>query len=190
MEPGWVCRIFRDWAVCCAGLLAVGGQPAAAAPQVPTAGGARLDQLPQQWRDDRGDRLPLASLVGHRVILTMAYATCHKFCPATISNLGRLQQALDARGEQVDFVIVGYDPDSDGPATWHRYRAHRHLNRSNWHFLTGTPDATAQLARQLGFEFWKYDDHVMHDVRVVVFDAHGVLANAIGSGTRDWSAVL
>jgi len=113
-----------------------------------------LGELPQSWHDDRSRDLVLAGLRGHRVILTMAYATCHRLCPATMDEFKRMQRVVDARGEIVDFVIVGYDPKNDSPAVWHQYRLSRGLNRDNWHFLSGSHAATLQLARQLGFPFW------------------------------------
>ncbi len=166
-------------------LLVVGG-PSTAAP----AAGPGLGQLPQKWLDDERRETPLAGLVGRRVVLTMAYVDCHRICPTTIARLERLQQQLDARGEPAEFVVVGYDPKNDTPAAWHRFRASRRLQRSNWHFLSGSTGDTSLLARQLGFGFWKYDDHVVHDLRVVVFDAHGVVTRQIGPDNRDWLAVL
>jgi cytochrome oxidase Cu insertion factor (SCO1/SenC/PrrC family) len=154
------------------------------------ASAARLEQLPQQWRDDDGKAAAFADWAGHRIVLTMAYVECRKFCPTTLANLQRLQRQLDARGETADFVVVGYDPLADSPAAWHRYRARHGLQRANWHFLSGSRDDTERLARQLGFGFWKYDDHVVHDSRVVVFDAHGALKAEAGPGTTDWLAVL
>jgi cytochrome oxidase Cu insertion factor (SCO1/SenC/PrrC family) len=136
----------------CAGLLSAWGA---------LAGGAvatRLDQLPQQWRDDDGASLAFTDLLGQR-------------------------------GEQASFVIVGYDPDNDDPASWHQYRLNRQLERSNWHFLTGTPAATERLARQLGFDFWTYDTHVMHGSRLVIFDAHGQLRAALSPVSGDWPAL-
>lgn len=150
----------------------------------------RLAQLPQGWRDDRGESFELTGLVGHRVILTMAYASCHQICPQTIDGLRRLQKKLDARGESADIVVVGYDPENEDPATWHQYRASHHLARANWHFLSGSRDGTERLARQLGFEFWKYDEHVMHDSRVLIFDSQGRLASVLGPDTRQWLAAL
>ena len=152
-------------------------------------GGARLEQLPQHWRDDQGRALALTDLLGHRVFLSMAYTRCHKICPATMSELQRVQKLLDGRGEQASFVIVGYDPDNDDPESWRQYRANRRLGRGNWHFLTGTPQQTRQLARQLGFDFWTYDTHVMHDPRIVVFDRLGLLSASEGLATADWPAL-
>ena len=150
----------------------------------------RLDQLPQSWSDDAGKPFKLDDLRGHRVVLTMAYATCHKFCPMTIDQMKRMQALLDARGESAEFVVVGYDPDSDDAAAWHEYRTNRRLNRGNWHFLSGSRDATERFARALGFGFWKYDEHVMHDSRAVVFDADGVQTSALGPETKRWADVL
>ena len=122
----------RGAALLCVGLLAAMAADAA----------ARLEQLPQQWRDDQGRTLTLTDLLGHRVFLSMAYTRCRRTCPATMHELQRLQQRLDERGEQASIVIVGFDPDSDDPLSWRHYRAQRKLERSNWYLLTGTPPAT------------------------------------------------
>jgi len=149
--------------------------------------GARLDLLPQSWRDDRGHELKLSELRGHRVILTMAYASCHYICPMTMDGLKRMQLALDARGERADIVVVGYDPQNDKPADWRQYRLNHRLDRDNWHFLSGPAEATEALARQLGFSFWKYDEHVMHESRALIFDSDGAVQTALGPETAHWS---
>jgi protein SCO1/2 len=169
------------WA--CSALLCAGATLAA-------AGASRVDQLPQAWRDDRGQPLVLTELLGHRVILSMAYAHCHNTCPATLNELQRMQQVLDEHGEQASFVIVGYDADNDDPQSWHEYRLSHRLDRSNWHFLTGTPSTVRRLARQLGFEFWNYDTHVIHDSRIVFFDSTGLISGAVSPATGDWAAFL
>lgn len=180
---------FPPWAtrpatLVCALLLAAGSAAATA------IGGARLDQLPQQWRDEQGQALAFTDLIGQRVILSMAYTRCHSICPATLGQMLRMQKLLDARGEPASFVIVGYDSDIDNPASWRQYRINRRLERSNWHFLTGTHQAIRQLARQLGFEFWSYDAHIMHDSRIVVFSDQGLFSAAISPASADWSGVL
>jgi len=179
--PPWATR---QATLVCVLLLAAGSAAAT------DSGGARLDQLPQQWRDEQGQALAFTDLIGQRVILSMAYTRCHSICPATLGQMLRMQALLDARGEQASFVIVGYDSDIDNPASWRQYRANRRLERSNWHFLTGTQPAIRQLARQLGFDFWTYDTHIMHDSRIVIFSNQGLLSAAISPASADWSAVL
>ena len=139
------------------------------------ASATQLAQLPAGWRDDRGQPFDLRTLQGHAVVLTMAYATCHRVCPMTMRRLQQMQRDFDRRGASAQFLVIGYDPDRDDAPAWHQYRETRHLTRSNWHFLTGTRTAVEQTARQLGFEFWKYDEHVMHDTRVLYFDERGTL---------------
>jgi protein SCO1/2 len=153
-------------------------------------GGVSLAGLPQSWQDDTGKSLSLADFFGQRVVLTMAYANCHRICPMTIADLKRLQAAFDAKGARAEFVVVGYDPENENPATWRQYRRSHHLERPNWHFVTGTVADTARLARQLHFELWKYDEHVMHDSRVLLFDAHGLLASELGPEADYGSAAL
>lgn len=145
----------------------------------------RLGDLPASWRDDLGRAFDLHALQGRAVVLTMAYATCHRVCPVTIRDLQQLQQDFDRRGLKAEFIVVGYDPDADDPAAWHQYRRTRHLTRENWHFLVGTPADVQRIARQLGFEFWKMDEHVIHDSRIVRFDEHGTLiATDAAAGLR------
>jgi cytochrome oxidase Cu insertion factor (SCO1/SenC/PrrC family) len=174
--PAWI-----GWpaALACAALLMAG--PARSR----DAGSARLDLLPQQWLDEQGQALPLTAFAGHRVILSMAYVQCHHTCPTTLARLLRMQAQLDARGEQATFVVIGYDPDQDTPASWRQYRVNRGLERSNWHFLTGSRDSVRQLAQQLGFAFWIYDSHVLHDPQIVVFNSEGLLNATLTDAAAD-----
>jgi cytochrome oxidase Cu insertion factor (SCO1/SenC/PrrC family) len=163
---------------------------AAWCPAADLRAGVSLGELPQGWHDDRARDLTLTALQGHRVVLTMAYATCHRLCPATMDEFKRMQRVVDARGELVDFVIVGYDPKNDSPAVWRQYRLNRGLNRDNWHFLSGSQTATEQLAHKLGFPFWTYDEHVMHESRAVLFDTSGAQRAVLGSRDPRWSDAL
>jgi protein SCO1/2 len=135
-----------------------------------------LERLPQRWLDDEGRDTSLDGFHGRLVYFTMAYASCRRVCPTTMERLQQFQKELDGDGKQAEFVIVGYDPTVDDPPAWRQYRRSRGLLRDNWHFLSGSVTSTEQLAHQLGFQFWKYDRHVMHDYRIVVLDERGELA--------------
>ncbi len=146
-----------------------------------------LDSLPQIWRDEDGVVFNLHGLSGHPVVLTMAYASCHRICPLTMQRLQQLQERFDAQQIRAEFVVVGYDPESDDAAAWRRYRRTRHLTRANWHFLIGSTQQVSRFARVLGFEFWKADEHVMHDGRILYLDPQGVLQLDPGSGVQQAS---
>jgi cytochrome oxidase Cu insertion factor (SCO1/SenC/PrrC family) len=179
--------LHRSTVMCCAALLTL---LAAWCPAEDVRGSVSLGDLPQGWHDDQAHDLALTGLRGHRVVLTMAFAACHRLCPATMDEFKRMQRVVDARGEIVDFVIVGYDPKNDSPAVWHQYRLSRGLTRDNWHFLSGSQTATQQLALKLGFPFWTYDEHVMHESRAVIFDSNGVQRAVLGSQNSRWSDAL
>src|ERR1700684_3414540 len=93
-----------------AAVLLCGLTLAGAARSAGLVGGVRLAVLPQSWRDDSDSPISLSGFIGQRVVLTMAYASCHRICPMTIASLERMQAALDAKGEHAEFVVVGYDP--------------------------------------------------------------------------------
>jgi protein SCO1/2 len=162
----------------------------AAGETAPPGVGPLLDRLPPSWREDRGKTLRLPELLGARIFVTMAYTNCHRICPMTMTHLEQLQRELDARGTSAEFLIVSYDPSNDDPAAWRRYRISHHQFRENWHFLTGTPADTERLARLLGFEFWHYDEHVMHDYRIVALGGDGALRGAIDAGHGEWRDLL
>jgi protein SCO1 len=153
-------------------------------------GSTRLDQLPQAWVDEHGSKVRLTEFAGQRVILTMAFANCHQLCPAAIAELQLMQQALDARKDSAQIVVIGLDPQNEDPAMWREYRKTHRISQANWHFLTGSTPDTETTARQLGFDFWKLDDHVMHESRAIIFDASGVLARELGPETRSWRRAL
>jgi cytochrome oxidase Cu insertion factor (SCO1/SenC/PrrC family) len=125
------------------------------------------------WNDDNGRVLKLGELKGSPIIVTMAYTACRKTCSTTLLSLQELQRIADRRGLNASFVIVSYDPEQDSPALWREYRKQRRIDRDNWHFLTGSSLETRRIARFLDLEYWSYDEHIMHDFRVVMFDADG-----------------
>jgi protein SCO1/2 len=163
---------------------------AASAAAPASAGAVLLDRLPAAWRDDQRGVLRLSDLHGRRVFVTMAYTTCHQVCPMTMKRLEELQRDLDTRGTSAEFLIVSYDPKGDDPDAWRRYRAAHGLRRENWHFLTGTPGDTQRLARLLGFEYWHYDEHVMHSYRIAALGGDGAFRGAIDSQHEDWKDFL
>jgi len=125
------------------------------------------------------------------VVMTMAYTACRRICSTTALVLSDLQRQLDAMGQPAEFIVVSYDPSNDSPADWQDYRARRGLTRSTWHFLTGDVGATHLLARYLDLDFWSYHDHVVHDFRIVLFDAQWrVVGEVDWSGTGDLPAIL
>ena len=131
--------------------------------------------------DDHGASRALSEWRGKPLVIAMAYGACRSICSTTLRTLEEVQAAADRRGEVLDFVVVSIDPTEDTPQAWADYRRGRRLDRANWSFLSGTPAATRVLARFLGVRFWRYDEHVMHDFKLLRLDTDGAIA-----ATLDW----
>jgi len=125
-----------------------------------------------RWIDSDGAMRTLAQYRGHPIVMTMSYTACRKTCSASMLVLRKMQEILARRGRDVSFVVVSYDPSHDSPQQWRHYRDARHLPPT-WHFLSGPEADTRRLAEFLELKYWVYDEHVMHDFRIVVFDADG-----------------
>jgi cytochrome oxidase Cu insertion factor (SCO1/SenC/PrrC family) len=124
------------------------------------------------WTDIDGISHTFDDYKGRPIVMTMSYTACRKTCSASMLVLRKMQEILKRRGSEVAFVVVSYDPSHDSPAQWRRYRDARRLP-AGWHFLSGTEADTHQLADFLELKYWIYDEHVMHDFRIVIFDADG-----------------
>jgi len=137
------------------------------------AGGWTLgpDLRDHRWVDSDGGELRLSRLRSPLIVMTMAYTTCRRVCSTTTLVLSDIQKRLEAMKIDADFVVVGLDPENDSPADWRDYRSQHKLNRENWHFLSGDAQSTRKLARGLDLSFWTYHDHIVHDFRIVLFDA-------------------
>jgi len=138
--------------------------------------------LNQTFVDDHGAVRSLADWRGRPVIIAMAYGACRRVCSTTLRTLEEVQARADRQGLQIDVVVVSIDPSEDRPQDWADYRKTRRLTRSNWSFLSGSPEATRVLAAHLGVRFWRYDEHVMHDFKILRLDPGGAIA-----ATLDWN---
>ena len=124
------------------------------------------------WTDSDGAAHTLDDYRGRTVLMTMSYTACRKTCSSSMLVLRKMQEILARQGRDAAIVVVSYGPSRDSPAEWRHYREVRRLPDS-WHFLSGTEADTRRLADFLELKFWVYDEHVMHDFRIVVFDADG-----------------
>ncbi len=155
---------------------------AALLPALPAqAAGTSLYAPAMHWTEDTGQVVSLDQWRGKLVLITMAYSTCRRTCTVTLKKLEQLQLDLDKQKRPVEIVIVSYDPKNDTPQTWAQYRQERHLNRANWHFLTGNEKDTKQLSHLLGLaDFWSYDGHVLHDFKITILNPGGEATRHIG----------
>jgi protein SCO1 len=173
---------------CAAALLSLLALLCSALPQAAAAADADSPYaLPLQWQDDQGNPVRLEQFRGKPLLLTMAYATCRETCSYALRRLDQLQQEAAQAGQAVQIVIVSYDPANDGPKSWTNYRQHHSYVHPNWHFLTGSDAATRELAGALDFKYWSYDEHVVHDFKILLLDADGKVTRELTWPNREES---
>jgi cytochrome oxidase Cu insertion factor (SCO1/SenC/PrrC family) len=146
---------------------------------------SNLYQLPLEWRDDHGTATRLAQWRGQTLLVTMAYSSCREICSYSLHRVGQLQQSAERAGLHVNVVVISYDPNVDDPASWSTYRRHHHLERGDWHFLTGNAATTRQFAQAFNFPYWFMDDHVVHDFRILVVGPDGQISKTLSWANRN-----
>jgi cytochrome oxidase Cu insertion factor (SCO1/SenC/PrrC family) len=169
------------------GLLCLGLCPALCQPVVYAAAPIPanvLNELPYDWQDEHGAATRLSQWRGKTVLLTMAYPTCRRVCSYALHRLEQLQQSADRAGTPIEVVVISYDPNIT-PGNWSIYRRRHHLERTNWHFLTGNAAMTKQFATAWNFPYWLMDDHVVHDFQILLVGPDGQIAKTLTWATRN-----
>lgn len=157
---------------------------------VPRAEALNVYRIGLPFTDDRGRQVTLQEWLGRPAILTMEYANCRFLCSITLQRLKDVQAAADKANRPFDFIVISIDPKNDTPEAWTRYRRLRELDRANWRFLTASVKATPGLARQLGVRYWLYDEHIMHDFRLLRLNEAGEIVKVMDSYDADLDAFV
>jgi protein SCO1/2 len=154
------------------------------------------------FRDETGRSIRLGDyLAGKPVILEMVYYNCSVLCDESLESLARTLHTLPAEmsnGSEV--VIVSFDPAETPAIALAKKRdlfaRHRQLGSpTNWHFLTGSESAIAQLTRAIGFRY-AYDAAARsysHATGVLVVTPDGAISrylDGIDFASRDLGLAL
>lgn len=156
-----------------------------------TATAASIYEQKSLWVDDHGETLQLDHWRGTPVIIAMAYTECTRICNTTLHRLEEAQALADKSNTRVEIIVVSFDPSIDNPLSWTYYRKQHKLEaRNNWHFLTGSVAATGKLAHQLGIEFWRDENHIIHDLKVLSLDPDGQIRAFLDWDHQDVSTLF
>lgn len=115
---------------------------------------------------------------GQVVMLYFGYTYCPDVCPATMSELGKMQKALGKKGEDVQVIMVSIDPERDTPAQLQKYVHHFHPSFIG---LTGAESELLAATTPLGIYYQRQEGSVEsgylfdHTASVVAIDKKGYL---------------
>src|SRR5690625_499464 len=99
---------------------------------------------------DFGDRPKRARLI------EFMYTHCPDVCPVTTLEMSKLKNDLEKEGvfgDKIEFITITIDPERDTPDVLREYAGRFEITSSEdgWIFLTGTEEATREVADALDF---------------------------------------
>lgn len=150
------------------------GEPTLAGDWASPLGDASLYDLELVVEDASGRALPLASLRGAPVVISMFYASCPAACPRLIDDLKGIERDLSPEARaRTRFVLVSFDPARDTPAALRQLAEERALGPA-W-ILAAADDPTArELAAGLGVKYRVLDSgEFFHTSVITVLDGEG-----------------
>jgi len=124
-----------------------------------------------------GARVTLEDFRGKAVTLTFIYTSCPDYCPLLTSKMAQVQDDLGADfGSRVAFVSITVDPELDTPEVLKHYAETHGADLAGWAFLTGEPEAIAELTRRYGvFAAKSVDGEIDHTFLTSLIDPEGIL---------------
>lgn len=123
-----------------------------------------------RWTDDAKNPFSIAQLRGQPVVLSMFFRSCQFACPVTLARMQGLEHAFEAHGLDARFVLVTLDPSHDSPERLASFRSQHGLS-ARWTLVVGSLEQTVELSRLLAVQRIQDDNHILHEVRIVVLSA-------------------
>jgi cytochrome oxidase Cu insertion factor (SCO1/SenC/PrrC family) len=146
--------------------------------------GSSLYQLAITLESSEGSLVPLASLRGKPLLVTLFYGSCTSVCPMLANQLQTLQKKLSpAARAGTRILMVSLDPAGDSPAHLIEFRQHHHLD-PRWIVARTDPDNVRSLASVLGIRYRQLPDGSFnHSTSISLADRDGVVQARI-SGVK------
>lgn len=130
---------------------------------------------------------------GKIAVVGYIFTNCPDICPLTTNNMRLIQEKLEKEKiENVEFVSISFDPQTDTPEVLRKFAEIRNYNLSNWVFLTGQKSIIDSLIKKAGvfavisdstvFKDGRKIYYYVHTDRIQLIDAEGVIRkNYFGS---------
>jgi protein SCO1/2 len=115
---------------------------------------------------------------GRQVMLNFIYSRCPvaNMCPLSTTKMVASQRlARQAGVPNAEFVSITLDPGYDTPGVLHAYAADRHIDTTNFSFLTGPESAIRDLLTQFGVIAEFKDGILNHTLATILVDEKGVI---------------
>lgn len=149
---------------------------------------ASLYQMHEKLLDQEGRAIDLDVYRGHKVLVTLFYASCPATCPLIIDTLRAIERkAGPAQGANVRVLMVSLDAERDTPAALRQLADVRRIDTSRWTLAHADTEAVRRIAAALGVQYKKLPGgEFSHSSVVTVLDAEGkILVQSTELGHAD-----
>jgi protein SCO1/2 len=152
----------------------------------PNRGVAVGDPIPDfTLTDQTGRAVSFKEMRGETVAVTFLYTRCPiaTACPMTTAKFSKLDAML-AKERFGQLLTITVDPEHDTAAVLAGYAKKVGADPKRWRFLTGKPQAVADVAERFGVLYYPDRGQIMHSQAVAVVDPRGRLSNVYYG--EDW----
>ena len=169
-----------------AGALALGGLSGCAPPEAGKSTSGSTIGAPFKLVNQDGKPADEGVLKGKWTVLFFGYTFCPDACPTTLTKLGAATQALGAKADKLQTVLISIDPERDTPQQLKAYISSPVFPKAMT-ALTGTPDQIAAVAKNYGVYYAKNGDGqdylVDHSTALYLFDPNGKFVELVRPDT-------
>jgi protein SCO1/2 len=138
--------------------------------------GASIYALDVALTNHVGAKTKLDVFRGRPVLVSMFYSSCPSACPLLISNIKRIEAALDpAVRSELRVVLVSFDPKHDTPEALRGVIERHGVDASRWMLMTGKDDEIRDVAAVLGIKYRQADGSFNHSSVITLLDRDGVI---------------
>jgi len=143
----------------------------------PTLPGDSLFQLAVPLETSAGQRMQLADLRGHPLLISMFYAQCTSICPMLTSRLQALVNELTpAERDRLTVLMVTFDSARDTPDSLAEFRKVHGIDQANWIVARTSRQNVRLLSAALGIRYRQLPDQSFnHSALICLTDADGVI---------------
>lgn len=136
---------------------------------------ASLYQMHEKLLNQDGRPIDLDVHRGHKVLVTMFYASCPATCPLIIDTLRAIEREVDAgQRAQVRVLLVSFDAENDTPAALKQLAESRRIDTARWTLARADVAAVRRIAAALNIQYRKLPDgQFSHATIISALDADG-----------------
>ncbi len=154
--------------------------------------GDSLYQIDSKWVTQDGSDIELKNLRGKPTIVSMVYLSCKYICPAVISEVQSIENELGKRKNDIQIVLLSFDPNRDTPDVLKSYAAERKLDLSRWKLITNKNESKIrEFAVATNFKYMKDEKgEFTHSYMILLLDQDGVVKSRLDGANLDHKSII